>query len=128
MMFNRVGMRETYDWHYEHILRQKHWRDKRAALLQVCLKNNGRRIRARITHALRMVEKHKAEQRAEALYATMYADETHRYLFTLATRCNYPILGDHSTMFVASHMLYGIKGWYFVHRTYLRVYGWNKYD
>lgn len=55
-------------------------------------------------------------------------DDTHRYLFTLLTRCNRRITGGHSTMFVQRCVLYGVRGWYDIRRTHIREKGWDNFS
>lgn len=126
MMFRQKGLRETYDKHHEHIVRQRIWRRKRRALALNRLKENGARIRAKAA-------KHRAGAKAVMVAGVAeisgrhilqdVCDDTHCYVFYLATRCHRPILGNYSQLYASDYTLYGITGWYYVKRTRLRDQG-----
>jgi hypothetical protein len=123
--WQKKALRETYDTHQEHIGCQRNLRRRRRAIGTRLLKENGARIRARIEGHRRAALEAKLSDNDERCYHLLrgVCDDTHAYVFALATRCNGRITGNYSQNYVDGLTLYGVKGWYFVKRTYLRRQG-----
>ena len=126
MMYKQIGLRETYDKHHEHRLYQYSLRKKRRLLMLNRLKANGVLIRAKadkhrkdalIAQATELLGKH------GSLILRGVCDDTHRYIFALATRCSGHVTGNYTQMYIDAYTLYGIKGWYDVRRTRIREQG-----